>query len=118
MNTLSWFFYLASVVPSLSALCVLLGLLLLGINLFFQVFYFFETNNTRKVEDTVWTFKFRIPLIAFSMFMVAVLTPSEKTIYMIAASEIGEEVVQSQEAKELYDDLRSIIKGYLKEDES
>lgn len=47
---------------------------------------------------------------------LSLLTPSSKTIYMIAASEAGETIVTSPEAREIFDDLKEVIKLKLKQE--
>ena len=118
MNTLSWFFYLASALPSLATFAEKTGVLLLILCLVYIAYYKAKDYPFQGISSGVVSFPYKATVFALCLFLVSALTPSEKTIYMIAASEMGGEVVQSQEAKELYDDLRSIIKGYLKESES
>jgi len=48
--------------------------------------------------------------------LVAALTPASRTIYMIAASEIGEQIVTSPDAIEMMGDLKAIIKKRLKDE--
>ncbi|WP_146097127.1 hypothetical protein [Brucella oryzae] len=55
----------------------------------------------------VWLF---MTMIAVSG---AVLIPAKETIYLIAASEAGEVVVKSDEAKEIMSGLRDIIKDQI-----
>lgn len=45
---------------------------------------------------------------------VSIVAPSSSTIYMIAASEMGEKVVTTPEAKEMLGDLREVIAKQIK----
>lgn len=65
------------------------------------------SENWKKPVKKLW-----IP-IALAVFGSVV--PSQTTIYLIAASEAGETVVSSPEARELMGDLKEIIRRKLKE---
>ena len=43
------------------------------------------------------------------MMFLSTLVPSERTMYMIAASEIGETIVTSPEAEEVFGELKDTI---------
>lgn len=61
--------------------------------------------------------KIRYPIYASVFFflfaMVQISIPSKDTIYLIAGSEIGEQVVKSPEAQQMFEDIREVIKGQL-----
>lgn len=117
MNTLSWFFYFASVIPSLGTLLVVFtffGFILLGI-IFFCVFLANSEGGNHSYPGKSWVF------ILILTGFIAALLPSEKTLYMIAASELGETAYNSEEGKEVISELRQIIDfqlGDLKGDKS
>jgi len=53
--------------------------------------------------------------ISFFLLLIAVMIPKSSTMYMIAASETGEELVKNPEAQEILGDVTQIIKKKLKE---
>jgi len=120
MNILSLFIYFAEVTNSLK------GALNAGI--FFGVAAFILTGITyllwynddyspRDEEDQETNKKFLKTLkiagiVLLSSIAIQVLVPGKQTLYMIAASEMGETIWESEEAQGLHDDLRTIIKNY------
>jgi MFS family permease len=112
MNSLSWMIYLAEVagnLRSMAALGLFIGAPLAGFGL------------------AVWAIEGKIgpawrACLSIYIFFVAGLLvtaafmPSSRTIYMIAASEAGETVVTSPEAKEILNDLRELIRRKLKDE--
>jgi hypothetical protein len=100
MNTLSWIVYFAPVAPKLSAV-------------------FFSTALVAGLLAALWLIcaigediakppKWLVALVVFSA-LIASLIPSERAIYMIAASEIGDVVAQSAEAQEVLELLKGRI---------
>ncbi|MBR7654863.1 hypothetical protein KCX83_21475 [Brucella oryzae] len=110
MNNLSWLLYLADVAGKasdaftfMSFVCVIGGSL--GILMCWMAVS--DRDMSAKVASfltVIWLF---MTMIAVSG---AVLIPAKETIYLIAASEAGEVVVKSDEAKEIMSGLRDIIK--------
>ena len=113
MNDLSIFFYLASVMPNLGVFAGISSVVL-GFVLALCSFIFFVSKAHN--DDTTASACFDVMKFSFWLFpicsLVAILSPDKQTIYMIAASEMGEVAVQSEEAKDLYQDLRTIISRY------
>lgn len=128
MNSLSWFLYLAEVLPSLAkTVGVFTGVLIVGITLvsFFRTMAVLESGmglSARKVEyKSIWGFwgKTVIPLLILGTLMT--LIPSRDTIYLIAGSEAGEAVVTSEAGQEILNDIQEVIRyqlGELKGDEN
>jgi hypothetical protein len=95
MNSLSWFIYLSDLLPSVAAtaggFAIFLGLTLAAI-----LFFFIMWKSTEKTE-----FPVNVPwksLISLFVFLVTIstVTPSRNTILLIAASEYGEKVIESE----------------------
>lgn len=88
MNSLSWFLYFAGVVENVQPLFIvfgLVGLIVCGI----IAIYCHEQDC--KFPWQAWAFGW---LAGLSIFIGALL-PSKNTMYAIAASELGEEVINS-----------------------
>lgn len=102
MNTISLFVYLAGVTSNLQAALTII-LVVGGISLFGYILVAsMETGSFVKPSTG-------IVVTFFVLVLVATLLPSENVVYMIAASELGEVVVNTPEAQEVYQDLRAII---------
>lgn len=56
----------------------------------------------------------RTAAVAVIFGAVSIVAPSQSTIYMIAASEMGEKVVTTPEAREMLGDLRDVIAKQIK----
>lgn len=127
MNTVSFIIYLTYVIPTLGTIfgvaTVVLGFTtLIGIIAYFCAQH--DASSYRASEDDK-----RFPTTVLSMLklagfsfatslILAVVLPNQQTMYMIAASELGEEVIVSPEAKELYQDLRDVLSSYKKTEEA
>lgn len=134
MNELSWLIYGAEVVGNLSvvlcvsgsfgfvaALVVFLGRGISSSN----VRDYDEPSATRpagtrdyqvwlrwkSLSELKWVYAF--PVVCF---IVAAFLPSTTAIYMIAASQAGEQIVTSPDAVEMLGDLKAIIKKRLKDE--
>ena len=124
MNKLSWFLYLADIVPDM-LLPILVPITLLGILIspmvFIGVIWLANENEGTYAKDraeayynrVVYHAKWIIPLFLI-IHTLNVLIPSRETIYLIAGSEVGEVVANSPEAKEILNDVKAVIKEQLK----
>lgn len=126
MNTVSYLIYLTHVLPTLGTI---FGVAAAALGIVTSVtFVFFlvakgEASSYRATEDDK-----RLPVTALSVLkfvtigfivssILTVIFPNQQTMYMIAASELGEEVIASPEAKQLYQDLREVLSSYKKIEE-
>ena len=91
MNSLSWMFYLAGVVENLGNLLAV-GSVISGLCSVFVCMY-------ALIEAEPKAFRWlRLTLPTCALFAIlAVFTPNKDTLYAIAASEVGEEVLKSPE---------------------
>jgi len=117
MNTLSWLIYAADVLGSVKGLLVAVAIIggggLSGVMLFMAID---ASAPYSDAEPGSWKKPLRFVWIPVLVGLVAALIPSQRTIYMIAASEAGEAVVTSPDAIEMMGDLKAIIKKRLKEE--
>lgn len=123
MNTVSFLIYLTHVLPTLG---IIFGIAatILGITSVISIVVWFvasgEASSHRATEDDkrLPTTVLSIVKLAASGFLISglltVVFPNTQTMYMIAASELGEEVIVSTEAKQLYQDLRDVLASYKK----
>jgi hypothetical protein len=114
MNGLSLMIYLAEVVGNLkfvAGACALIS----GIGLAGGVLFLAIDGVIVDESKGKWLPLAKKAWIPIAFAIVAALSPSTSTVYMIAASEAGEAVVTSPEAKEMLGDLKEIIRRKLKE---
>lgn len=106
MNTLSIFLYLVGVSGSIQTFFIVLSIIVLVLCAVAFVFGGFMRDGLDR-EDIHWkegknlqgkSFKFTIASIFLIFF--AVLIPSKETFYMIAASEIGEHIIQLEQVQD------------------
>ena len=103
MNTLSLLIYLSSVLPSAGRMLLFLGIFGLFVSLFVGAFWSeeTETNQFPKLKPYFIT-------CAVATF-IAFLIPDQKTIYMIAASEMDEAVVTTEAGQEVFNELKDTV---------
>lgn len=111
MNELSWMIYAAEVSGRLSSLFSFVA----GAGLIFggaaSIAYLAEFKEVPKLS------KVFLPIFG-CMAIVAALLPSPSTIYAIAASEIGEEVLKSPTANKAMKALDTWLDKQIKEEEN
>ena len=122
MNTLSWFLYVADVIGGIGLMFGTIGGLLFlggwifaipGYMVIWTVFRDQEEAAKKSKEAFAWLSP-RMVIAGFLMITASVLVPSKQTMYMIAASEMGEVVVKSEEAKEIFGELKTTVIHELK----
>lgn len=114
MNTLSIIIYLASVLPSLKFVSVTFLLASLVTVLVLTLAIHDPVFTDEKKEDLS-----RMRRGFFKAFLtltlLAVILPNKETVYMIAASEMGETVITSEEGKETFNLLKENVDQYLRD---
>lgn len=116
MNNLSWLIYAADVSEKVSSAFGLIATFVgvmggIGIIVLWAAVILEKEPKSPAIYATaIWFFIMVVSL------PLSLLTPSSKTIYMIAASEAGETIVTSPEAREIFDDLKEVIKLKLKQE--
>ena len=103
LNTLSIFLYLADVVANLQAVLI-----------FGSLIMFMGLITISIINNSLTGLRYLTTL--FVALIVATLIPSKNTIYMIAASEVGQTIVESEEGLDLYSDLKKLLKQQISED--
>ena len=111
MNTVSWFLWLTHVVPAVGVAGATLAVLS-GFAVVFFAFPFFGVTG----EGCLFLRFMKLAIATFFIgVVVRVVTPTEQVMYMIAASELGEQVLDTPEARAVYQDIRNILQSYTKE---
>lgn len=80
------------------------------------VILFVEEHHDAGYERYISMFKYiskiYLPVFCFCILLIS-LIPSSKIMYSILAVEMGDKVMQTEEAQEVFDDVKSIIKSYI-----
>lgn len=107
MNSLSWLLYLGDVLPTVGGVLsgAGFGAGLLAMFLLLPI----SIEGLESYMKPVVAFT----VVGFTVGMVGLFVPSRQTILMIAASEMGEAVVKTPEAQEVFGDLKVILKKQL-----
>lgn len=109
MNTLSFLIYLADVVPNLGFLFFFVAASIFIYHAVARVFIsLYNIENPHRNKSYPKLTKTTVGFLAFFALGSAII-PSTETMYLIAASEMGEVVVQSEEALELYEIIKERI---------
>lgn len=122
MNNLSWFLYFADVLPTLLVPFIvassILTLLWVVGNLICYGGAADYPRNTQGMEAAANRLKSWVTYVLVLIWIVTVLVqsfiPSRETFYLIAGSELGEQVVKTPEAQEIFNDIRKVIKQQIK----
>ena|ERR1044072_2167488 len=139
MNNLSWILYWADAAPAVSRFIAILGFMIFVASLFLGLLgwtgFFGDEVKAKKSDEAggnVYDFdrygyslemapRFRklwpITLIAFLLWGGSFLVPSKDTFYMIAASEAGEQAIQTPEFTKVRGVLNKWLDDQIKSDE-
>ena len=118
MNSLTWFIYLANVIPNFGGLLTFVSmgsLVAIGIWLIVVAAYnsSWDVCNGRSSPMEFPSLKvFLLPLLTGD---VATLVPSQTTIYTMLASEMGEEMAMSEAGQQVLNDLKEVVQYQLQE---
>lgn len=103
MNTLSLLIYLSSVIPNIGLVLGIAGFLGIPILVFIGWIWSDETDKNQFPKIKPWLIASGISLL------IATLVPDQKTIYMIAASEMGEAVITTEAGQEVFNELKDTV---------
>lgn len=104
------FFYLCEISTNIKLNLVIFGLCGLSFVVLYK-FYLVVEN----VEPTAGALKFVRPKTYLSMLLIAVLIPSEKTMYLMAGSVVAQDIAKSEATQELSTKLMKAINKKLDE---
>lgn len=94
----AFFIYLVEVLSGISVLAVILGIAGLIASFFYLVFYAIEYE---KYHGKHWTLI--APMVAF---LVAIVIPSSKTMYMMAGAVLAEKAIESEIGQQVLDVIK------------
>lgn len=106
MNTLSILIYLADFFGTLKQITLIVG----GLGVVIWVIWFTATTDYKPNRPPFW-----FGAIAFISLFVGALIPSNYTMKLIAASEIGELLITNEGNKEILLEIKAVVMHQLKE---
>lgn len=122
MNGLSWILYLTNVLTKfndfMTPMLAITAIFVIGPMIFCSVYY--ETDydyvnhervrtKTFPLKHISWHLRWAFPIWAI-IFSFVLLIPSKETIYMIATSQVGEQITQLQEVQEIGGEVGGLAK--------
>ena len=113
MNTLTIFLYVAGVIGSFAGTLTFIGILV-GAIYIAKVIAVTINNDSYSSVDMKYPSIAPYAFGAIFLFIISSLIPPEKTVYYMAASEMSEVVIESNEVREVFKDLGAIIKAEAK----
>ena len=106
MNPLSWLLYLADISETINHCFSFLLMLITVVTAICLIFGFINLDMAWDDEDRdkakrVMNLPLKFILPASIMIFIMIVVPSKQTIYLIAASEMGEEAIKSDLGKKV-----------------
>ena len=109
MNNLSWFLYVADVLPSIGKTMVFFTVMWIGALLFWVLFASLTNLDLENKDDHVPYPSKANFMWLFAVLLLVSLIPAKETIYLIAGSEAGEYVAESDTGQAILSDVQEII---------
>lgn len=112
MNNVSWFLYLVQIISNIGVITVIV-LIVLGLSfIILLVFGAIEQDlhYSKLSENPIWPIVRNIGIVLAIFTTIGVFIPSKETMYMIAASQVGEQVIQLQQVQEVGGEVGGLAK--------
>lgn len=119
MNNLSWFIYLTQVVPGLGQMFTGLAIVLgtaLALSFMVRVMSSDEDDYEEELKPMLIKFHKYSTICGVVFALLAVSIPNRQTMILIAASEVGEKVYQSEKAKAILDPSVELLQEWIKKE--
>ncbi len=111
MNELSWMLYFADVLPSIGV-TLFFTPLIIGIVLSVSMFGTYLDGYT-DANKAIRVATKRVSPFLVMFFVMGLLIPSQKTIYMIVGSQVTEEAIASETGKRVLDAVNRKLDEYI-----
>lgn len=112
MNNVSWFLYLVQIISNIGVITVIV-LIVLGLSfIILLVFGAIEQDlhYSKLSENPIWPIVRNIGIVLAIFTTIGVFIPSKEAMYMIAASQVGEQVIQLQQVQEVGGEVGGLAK--------
>lgn len=114
MNSLSWFLYIADVIDNLSNVLV-------DAAIFFALFCIgcvvvnaMCEGEISKDNPNMWKHWWRCLWAGLVLGTIACFFPTKNTMYAIAASQLGEKIVQNEQVRGVADDASKALQQWIR----
>ena len=123
MNSVSWFIYLADVLPRVGTVAFICATIMTICLIIITVSYYIAVcvSGDERTEKEVTPIRIalgkslRFWWLASFIMIIGVFMPAQKTLYMIAASEVSGVVINDPRTQEVFDTMSNTIKQKLEE---
>lgn len=116
MNTLSWLIYFADLVHSLIFITVVVSIVCFTIWTMARFAFIFHHERMITKEDQERLPSGNYLIIGFICVGIASFLPSKNTVMLIAASEVGQRLVTSQQVVDVVDPSIELLKTWIKKE--
>lgn len=116
MNSLSWLIYFASLVDNLTVVAILVSTVCFTIWLMARLTFFILYERMITKEDQKQLPSGNYLIVGFICAGLAVFLPSKNTVMLIAASELGQRLVTSQQVVDVIDPSIELLKTWIKKE--
>jgi hypothetical protein len=117
MNSLSWFIYFAEVAGNVSAGITAVSIIALVVVGCSAIPALIDCMGDGEFYDKVWrpTAKWLVPCALLGLLTAAII-PSQRTLIMIAGSELGERVAKSDGVNSIVNPGMDLIRKWIKQE--
>lgn len=114
MNSVSWFIYIADVLGNLGVILATTAIVCATFCFACLVGQTFSEGDLSKECPNMWKHWWRCAWGAAIFGILTCFIPSKNTMYAIAASEIGQKVVQNEKVQGVADDAAKAIQQWIR----
>ena len=115
MNSLSWLIYFAGLVHSLGLVALLVSVVCFAIWVGARLYFILDNGMITK-EDQEKLPSGTYLLVGFLCASIVTFLPSKNTVMLIAASELGQKLVTSQQVVDVVDPSIDLLKTWIKKE--
>jgi hypothetical protein len=113
MNSVSWFIYIAQVAGSLGAMFMAFGIIgLIGIGIYFLVGSIVQSIESGDNWKPI-TVQMRYLVAVIGFIFIGNLMPEKNTMYAIAASQVGEQIIKDETVKGVASDATLALRQWI-----
>lgn len=116
MNSLSWLIYFAGLVHSLIFITVVVSIVCFSIWTMVRLFFILDHERMITKEDQEQLPSGNYLIVGFICAGIASFLPSKNTVMLIAASEVGQRLVTSQQVVDVVDPSIELLKMWIKKE--
>lgn len=115
MNSVSWFIYIADVLGNISAIALMCAAACAVFCVVCLTGQAATDGGLSKDCPNMWRYWWRCAAGCVLLSIFASLIPSKNTMYAIAASQMGERVIESEQVRGIADDATKAVHQWIKQ---